>query len=83
MDVPHLEKLGKAPQRCHRRPLIFWLTKATVYIVGTGICELCVNNNYGLKLGGMLCKSDKPFIIIIIIIIMLHCNSEVRYLFML
>ena len=28
--VPHLEKLGKAPQRCPQRPLIFWLTKETV-----------------------------------------------------
>ena len=28
--VPHLEKLGEAPQRCPHRPLIFWLTKETV-----------------------------------------------------
>ena len=31
--VPHLETLGKAPLRCPQKPLIFWLTKETVYNV--------------------------------------------------
>ena len=29
--VPHLEKLGKAPRACPQRPLVFLLTKETVY----------------------------------------------------